>query len=172
MIEVKRLLLQLFIAAASPSVLAGEAFLPSVLVGPIEHIEISKEHAFINYQYDLMYLVAKTEKNKQANNFCLVGYRWADKRTRVVVYWKERGLLFIWPGRDIIPEEYGKYSGSLLTTKSIDLNRNIVDREDQMAMSTYLRRDVEGTLEDCARHGIQYKLKPFTPPPKDSADDW
>ncbi len=57
-------------------------------------------------------------------------------------------------------------------TKSIDITHNIVDREDQMTMATYLRRDLEGTLEDCARHGIQYELKPFTPPPEDSEDDW
>lgn len=55
-------------------------------------------------------------------------------------------------------------------TKSIDLKSSVVDRDDQMGMATYLRRDVEGTLEDCARHGIQYELKPFTPPVK-SEDD-
>ncbi|TRX73682.1 hypothetical protein [Pseudomonas mangiferae] len=153
-------------------VMAGELFSPSILSGPIGHVNLSKDPNFVNYEYDLMYLVAYSEKNNQANNFCLVGYRWEDGKTRAVVHWREENLLFIWPGRDIAPEEYGKYSSSLLTTKSIDLNHNVVEREDQMAMSTYLRRDVEGTLDDCSRHGTQYELKPFTPPPENSDDDW
>lgn len=154
------------------SVAASENFKNSVLKGQVEHAELTQLRQYKNFQYDLMYLVANLNESNNVNHFCIVGYRWPDKSVEAVVYWKERQRLTIWPGRKVPPEEYGDDAKDFLMTKSIDITHNIVDREDQMTMATYLRRDLEGTLEDCARHGIQYELKPFTPPPEDSEDDW
>lgn len=154
------------------SVNAEELFEDSILKGQVSHIDIQKYPQYKNFNYDFMYLVASLKKNDQTNHFCLVGYRWPDETVNAVVYWKEGPMLTIWPGRRVPPEEYGDEASDLLMTKDIDLEHNIVDREDQMAMSTYLRRDVEGTLEDCARHGIQYELNPFVPPSEKSEEDW
>ncbi|TRX73683.1 hypothetical protein [Pseudomonas mangiferae] len=161
-----------FLALIIDSVAAGDYAENSILEGWVVRIELSNYVQFKNFQYDLMYLVAHAKRNSQANNFCLVGYRWPNGAVRAAVNWKEESYLYIWSGRRIVPEEYGDYASSLIMSDSIDLKHSVVDREDQMAMSTYLRRDVEGTLEDCAKHGVEYELKPFTPPSPKDMDDW
>lgn len=127
---------------------------------------------FENFQYDLMYLVVALKKNSEDNHFCLLGYEWPENKMKAMVYWKEGSRIFLWSGRDTVPEDYSDYANSLISSPSIDLKKDVVERQDPMAMSTYLRRDVEGTLEDCAKHGVQYELGSFTPPPPKGADDW
>ncbi len=170
--RIKGVWLFALMALITHSALASESFEHSILQGQVEHADLTHLRQYRNFQFDLMYWVANLDKNAQTNNFCLVGYRWPDKSIEAVVSWKEESSLKIWSGRHTPPDEYGDGASDLMMTKGIDLEHNVVDREDQMGMSTYLRRDVEGTLKDCARHGIQYELKPFTPPPEKSEDDW
>jgi hypothetical protein len=48
----------------------------------------------------------------------------------------------------------------------VDLQTGVIDAEDSRG-STFLvtRRNAEGALEDCRRHGREYVIEPFTPLP-------
>ncbi|WP_263138607.1 hypothetical protein [Pseudomonas sp. RIT-PI-AD] len=144
----------------------------SIFSGQVERVSIVEKEQFSNFEYDLMYLAAALNKNLEPNHFCLLGYKWPDDEVKAMVYWEEKSLIFMWSGRSVIPEEYGDYASSLISSPSIDLKKDVVERQDPMATSTYLRANVEGTLKDCAQHGIQYELKPFTPPLPKGEDDW
>lgn len=160
-----------FLAILFPSFTqSAEPFGPSIFSGQSERLDMHRAPLYLNPQFDLQYLVARMERNRQPNHFCLVGYRWPDGQQQAAVYWREARTIRLWDGRREVPDRYSRYASSLFMSPSIDLDHDVVDREADMGMATYLRSDVEGTLADCEAHGIRYRLDPFEPP-KDEAED-
>ncbi|WP_263143791.1 hypothetical protein [Pseudomonas sp. RIT-PI-AD] len=150
---------------------ANELFGPSIFSGQSAHIDILKEPLYLNPQYDLQYLVVRMGHNHEDNHFCLVGYRWPDGDQQVAVYWQESRTIYLWDGRREIPERYSRYASSLLMSSSINLDRDVVERQEDMGMATYLRSSVDGTIADCKAHGTWYRVEPFEPPKGEDEDD-
>lgn len=150
---------------------ATELFGPSIFSGQSARIDILEEPLYLNPQYDLQYLIVRMARNHEDNHFCLVGYRWPDGDQQVAVYWQESRTIYLWNGRRETPDHYSKYASSLLMSSSISLDRDVVERQEDMGMATYLRSSVDGTIADCKAHGTWYRVEPFQPPKDGDEDD-
>lgn len=146
----------------------AEDFGPSIYAGMNARFDPTSEADFSAPQAELRHLLTYREANRQTNHFCLLGYRWPDGHAFVSVHWREGGLIMRWYGGTQWQDD------NLLWAihKGVDLQTGVIDADDPQG-STFLetRRDAEGTLEDCRRHGRQYLIEPFTPPPA-KVDDY
>ncbi len=102
------------------------------------------------------------DRNRTANHFCILGVQWDNGRFEIPVFWQEGKRLFYWEGNSELEEAYR----SLLLSKGIDYEKDVVETRDDINGSTYLqvRSDVEALLRDCQAHGETVTIKPFRTP--------
>ncbi|MDG9923490.1 MULTISPECIES: hypothetical protein [unclassified Pseudomonas] len=148
---------------ASPS-FAGtvEDFGPSIYAGMNARFDPAAESRYRQPETELRLLLAHQGANSATNHFCLLGYRWDYDLEFVSVHWREGQMILRWHG----DRDWAEGFLSAVMSDGVDLQTGVIDAEDSRG-STFLvtRRNAEGTLEDCRRHGREYVIKPFTPPP-------
>jgi len=152
----------LALAALAPPAAWAQAtatvdFGPSIYVGMVARFDPRTEPGFDTLRDELRYLLAERGVRGPAQHFCVVGYRWPDGHGFASVQWREGGMIMRWHGGD-------DWSGGGLSWalhKGVDLATGVIDADDPGG-STFMetRRDAEGTLEDCRRHGRQYVVRP------------
>ncbi|TRX75141.1 hypothetical protein [Pseudomonas mangiferae] len=148
-----------------------EKFGPTIFEGQVSRFDASQAPLFLEPLYELQYLIVSMGKNQILNHFCMVGYRWPDGHQRVAVYWPEGRTIYRWNGRRDKPDRYSRYASTLFMSPSIDLDHNVVERQEDMGMATYLRSSVGGTIADCKAHGTWYRVEPFQPPKDEDNDE-
>ena len=147
---------------------------------PVRHFEFENENEFSIIQTELKNLIIGWEDNgfRNRNSFCAVGYEFSRvqqgrKRERlkreVLVYWREGRMLYRWTGGD--PNEAKKdfYSARslLYSPHSIPLDAPAEALDDMFGddPERYKER-AESAIADCEKHGKQYVIEPFVPPPR------
>lgn len=129
---------------------ALESVEPSLYVGPYTLFDPGSDPAYAVPEDDLARLPAYRGAAAGPQHFCLLGYRWPDGHAFVSVHWREGPLILRWYGR-------GSWDDDALgwhVHKGVDLVSGVIDADDPGG-STFLetRRDAEGTIAACARHG-------------------
>lgn len=148
---------------------AAEGFGPSIYAGMSERVDPASDPRYANPEPELRHLLLREAANRQVNHFCLLGYRWPDGHDFVSVHWLEGQMILRWSGDTTWAD--GSLGWEL--SKGVDLQTGLVDTDEQRSGSTFLetRGDAEGTLRDCQRHGRQYRIEPFEPPPEPAEDE-
>ena len=143
-------------------VVTAEEFGPSIYAGMNARFDPAAEARYRQPEAELRLLLAYQQASAATNHFCLLGYRWADGLEFVSVHWREGQMILRWHGET----DWADGFLSAVVSDGIDLQTGVIDAEDSRG-STFLvtRRNAEGTLEDCRRHGREYVIEPFTPPP-------
>jgi hypothetical protein len=158
----KNCFLALALLAGSSFAGAAEKFGPSIYAGMNARFDPAAEARYRQPEVELRLLLAHQQANAATNHFCLLGYRWADGLEFVSVHWREGQMILRWHGET----DWADGFLSAVVSDGVDLQTGVIDAEDSRG-STFLvtRRNAEGTLEDCRRHGREYVIEPFTPPP-------
>lgn len=158
----KNCLLALALLASSSFAGAAEAFGPSIYAGMNARFDPASEARYRHPEAELRLLLTYQQANAATNHFCLLGYRWAEGLEFVSVHWREGQMILRWHGE----KDWADGFLSAVVSDGVDLQTGVIDAEDSRG-STFLvtRRNAEGTLEDCRRHGREYVIEPFTPPP-------
>ncbi|WP_137973869.1 hypothetical protein [Pseudomonas sp. F(2018)] len=147
---------------ASSSFAGTEEFGPSIYAGMNARFDPASEARYCHPEAELRLLLTHQQANAATNHFCLLGYRWAEGLEFVSVHWREGQMILRWHGE----KDWADGFLSAVVSDGVDLQTGVIDAEDSRG-STFLvtRRNAEGTLEDCRRHGREYVIEPFTPPP-------
>jgi hypothetical protein len=148
---------------------------------PVGHFDFESEHNFSIIEIEMKNLIAdKMDDNhfKHTNHFCAVGYVLPrDRKTKkpgpprreVVVHWLEGKILYRWAGGDpkAAKEEY-YFTSSLKFSPGISLDGAPAEGGDQPLEkdSASFTENIENVLADCRKHGKQYTIEPFPPPPR------
>jgi hypothetical protein len=138
-------------------------------VGPTARFDPMKYEEFSMIETEMRYMIYVQEQNHVTNHLCAVGYVLKSGKREVVVVWREAGLLMRWRGEDVaFFKEWGFHvARSMNASPTTDLNRLVDDRTGFLGNGAIAyREDAEGTVADCKKHGTQYVIKPFTPPPR------
>jgi hypothetical protein len=147
---------------------------------PIGHFEFEREYNFSIIELELKNLIVggMDDRFKNENHFCAVGYVFpqarkngknASPRKEVAVYWREGKILYRWTGGDPkAAKEDFYFARSLLFSPGISLDNHSAEDKGQPLeeSSATFRENVENLLVDCERHGRQYTIAPFAPPPR------
>ncbi len=155
-------LMGMSLLVASLDLVAAEGFGPSIYSGMNARFDPAAEARYRQPEAELRLLLADQKANTATNHFCLLGYRWDYGLEFVSVHWREAQMILRWHGEGDWVEDFL----SAVVSDGVDLQTGVIDAEDSRG-STFLvtRRNAEGTLEDCRRHGREYVIEPFTPPP-------
>jgi hypothetical protein len=149
---------------------------------PVGHFDFESEGEFSIIQIELKNLIVGTGLDdnsfKNRNTFCAVGYEFprvqqGRKKERlkreVLVYWRESRMLYRWTGGDPKAEEKDFYAARslLYSPHSIPLDAPAEALEDMFGddPEQYKAR-ADNTIADCERHGKQYVIEAFRPPPR------
>lgn len=148
--------------AASLGAGAAEDFGPSIYAGMNARFDPATEARYRQPEAELRLLLAYQGANTRTNHFCLLGYRWPHGLEFVSVHWREGRMILRWHGGT----DWAEDLLVSVVSHGIDLETGVIDADD-VGGSTFLvtKRGAEGTLEDCRRHGREYVIEPFTPPP-------
>lgn len=129
---------------------------------------------FSMLEREIQHMIYREGENSSVNNFCVVGYAFADQNKEVVIFWKEKKVLILWSGGDSeAARERFKWAFSIYHATRIG-EENLYDKlpdppyilgGDKLAT----RSGFYATIEDCERHGRQYRIPAFTPPDDDEA---
>lgn len=98
-------------------------------------------------------------RHRGPQHFCIIGYVGDDGARFAEVHWREGRMLIRWPGAT--GPEWLKDS-ILLSPGKLDLTRDVVASEAEIAGSTYrvTRGWVAQVLRDCAGKGVRYIVRP------------
>ncbi|MDR1425194.1 MAG: hypothetical protein LBI92_11420 [Azoarcus sp.] len=146
---------------------------------PVGHFDFVREYSFGSLEAELKNLIVAENRYTITNHFCVVGYqiprapnnkRAPALRKEVVVYWREDKILYRWNGGDPKAAERDFYSARtiLFNSRGISLDTAAPDDEGLSAKSetASFRENAENVVADCERHGKQYAIAPFAPPPR------
>ncbi|MDR1229748.1 MAG: hypothetical protein LBK55_12225 [Azoarcus sp.] len=147
---------------------------------PMGHFEFENEYNFSILEIELKNLIVGRidDSFKSENHFCAVGYvlprssrdrKKAAQRKEVVVYWREGKILYRWTGGDPkAAKEDFYFARSLLFSPGISLDDSLTGENSPPPEESLadFRKNIENTLADCERHGKQYTIAPFAPPPR------
>ncbi|MDR2093078.1 MAG: hypothetical protein LBP58_07165 [Azoarcus sp.] len=149
---------------------------------PVGHFDFENEYNFSIIKIEIKNLIVgrMDDSFKTENHFCAVGYvlprtsrdkKKAGQRKEVVVYWREGKILYRWAGGDPkAAKEDFYFARSLLFSPGILLDGGLAGENAQStendAGSDNFRKNIDNTLADCERHGKQYTIAPFAPPPR------
>ncbi|MDR0701882.1 MAG: hypothetical protein LBF61_05630 [Azoarcus sp.] len=149
---------------------------------PAGHFEFENEYNFSIIEIELKNLIVgrMDDSFKNENHFCAVGYvlprtsrdkKKTGRRKEVVVYWREGKILYRWAGGDPkAAKEDFYFARSLLFSPGISLDGSLAGEkaqaEDGLDSSDDFQKNIGNTLADCERHGRQYTIAPFAPPPR------
>jgi hypothetical protein len=135
----------------------------------VARLPLERLYPFAYLETELRYLIARLGDPGTENHFCAVGYELRDTMNEAVVIWKEGHRLFRWYGTYHYAVDEKLHPGSLFESSTLDLATGEIANQNEnvpeIGMAT--RAQVEGTQEDCEKHGRQVVILPFTPPP-----DW
>lgn len=108
----------------------------------------------------LKQLVAGEHKNSATNEFCVIGYAYADNIANVWVHWANEQRLILWRGNS---DEELREQGLVMAQRDLELNKDTVETKDDIKGSTYLvtRAWWQAVAQDCAAHGQQFTIEPF-----------
>ncbi|MDR0635177.1 MAG: hypothetical protein LBF91_09395, partial [Azoarcus sp.] len=147
---------------------------------PMGHFDFESEHNFSIIEIEMKNLIVgkMDDSFKNTNHFCAVGYvlprdrkgrKPSPSRREVVVYWLEGKILYRWAGGDPkAAKEDFYFARSLMFSPGISLDGAPAEGGDQPLEkdSASFTENVENVLADCRKHGKQYTIEPFTPPPR------
>ncbi len=167
------LLCFLFVSDAKSN---GEAFSGLIYADdyPIAHVEPLEFEKFSMMQREMQYLIFYDGDHSKENHFCVVGYAFENGGTEAVVIWKEDNSLFVWRGgeAEAAKRRFGRAFSLYRATRIGE--ENLYDKlpdppyflgGDKLAT----RSSFYATMEDCERHGRQYRIPAFTPPDDEDA---
>lgn len=109
----------------------------------------------------LKQLLISENKNGAKNEFCVVGYAYADNIVNVWVHWSNEQRLLLWRGNS---DEEMRQQGLVMAERDLTLGKDTVEKKDDIKGSTYLvtRAWWQAVAKDCADHGERYTIEPFT----------
>jgi hypothetical protein len=145
-------------------------------VPPIGHFNFERDPEFEMIELELKNLIIISDLFTKQNHFCAVGYKFPEdervlSQKEVIVYWKEENEVITWTGgRPELAKENFYYADTLIFARGFS-TINQVKREDEgkvmLGTGGYFQDNVDNLLADCAKHGKQYVIEPFTPPPRE-----
>jgi hypothetical protein len=108
----------------------------------------------------LKQLLVAENKNGATNEFCVIGYAYADKIVNVWVHWINEQRLLMWRGNS---DEELREQGLAMAQKDLRLGKDTVETKDDIKGSTFLvtRAWWEAVTRDCAANGQRYTIEPF-----------
>lgn len=134
---------------------------------PVSHMEPLQYEQFSMLEREIQHMIFRDGENSHINNFCVVGYAFADQDKEVVIFWKEKKVLILWRGGDYeAAKERFKWAFSIYHATRIG-EKNLYDKlpdppyflgGDKLAT----RSGFYATIEDCEQHGRQYRIPVFT----------
>ena len=109
----------------------------------------------------LMQLLLGESKNGTTNQFCVVGYEYANGIVNVWVHWLNEQRLLLWNSNS---DQELREHGLVTAQRDLALGEDTVETEDDIKGSTYLvtRAWWQAVAKDCAAHGQSYTIEPFT----------
>lgn len=141
---------------------AEEVFGPLIYGGMNARFDPATQTRYSQPEPELRLLLVDQKANARTNHFCLLGYRWPNGHEFVSVHWREGQLIMRWHGGT----DWADGLLAAVVSDGVDLETSVIESDDT-GTSNFLvpRRKAEGTIEDCRRHGREYVIEPFTPPP-------
>jgi hypothetical protein len=108
----------------------------------------------------LKQLLVAENKNGATNEFCVVGYAYADKIVNVWVHWINEQRLLMWRGSS---DEELREQGLMMAQRDLRLGEDTVETEDDINGSTFLvtRAWWQAVTRDCAANGQRYTIERF-----------
>lgn len=108
----------------------------------------------------LKQLLIAENKNGASNEFCVIGYAYADNIVNVWVHWMNEQRLLLWRGNS---DEELREQGLVMADRNLTLGKDTVETEEDIKGSTYLvtRAWWQAVAQDCAAHGQRYTIAPF-----------
>jgi hypothetical protein len=108
----------------------------------------------------LKQLLVGENKNGVANEFCVIGYAYADKTVNVWVHWINEQRLLLWRGNS---DEELREQGLVMAQRDLRLDKDTVETKDDIQGSTFLvtRAWWQAVAKDCAANGQRYTIEPF-----------
>lgn len=109
----------------------------------------------------LKQLLVAESKNGANNEFCVIGYAYADNIVNVWVHWINDQRLLLWRGNS---DEELREQGLVMAERNLSLDKDTVKTKDDINGSTYLvtRAWWQAVAQDCSAHGQNYTIEPFT----------
>ncbi len=105
-------------------------------------------------------LVTGENKNGATNQFCVIGYAYADKNASAWVHWLGEQRLLLWRGNS---DQELREQGLTMAQRDLKLGEDTVETQSDINGSTYLvtRAWWQAVTQDCAAHGQRYTIEPF-----------
>src|SRR5437868_4689536 len=138
-----------------------DSFPPEFEEKPVKRFVASDNEFYGPAEPALKQLLVDESKNSGTNQFCIVGYAYADKIINVWVHWVNGDRLLLWRGSS---DPQSREQGLLMAQRDLKLGKDTVETPDQINGSTYLvtRAWWQAVAKDCAAHGQKYEIGPFS----------
>ena len=109
----------------------------------------------------LKQLLVGENKNGATNEFCVIGYAYADDIVNVWVHWINEQRLLLWRGNS---DEELREQGLVMAQRELKLGKDTVETKDDIKGSTFLvtRAWWQAAAQDCAAHGQRYTIERFS----------
>ena len=152
----------LFAALLMIGILAGnrDAFPSEFDEKPVLRFAPSNSEYYGPPEPALKQLLVAENKNGATNEFCVVGYAYADRIVNVWVHWINEQRLLMWRGNS---DEELREQGLVMAQRDLRLGKDTVETKDDIKGSTFLvtRAWWQAVTQDCAANGQRYTIKRF-----------
>jgi hypothetical protein len=139
---------------------------------PTGHFDFERDPRFEMIELELKNLIVVNKFFTRRNHFCALGYEFPEGKgalaqKQVLVHWKEENRAKTWTGGnpELVKENF-YYADSLIFSRGFSTINQVKRTPDyNLGTGGYFQDDVDRLLADCEKHGKQYVIEPFTPPP-------